>query len=92
MKIFKEELYPDYKQNIKIKSIIANKKSKFQNILIFDSQIFGKVLSLDNIIQITEHDHYGYTEMLTHVPIMAHGNTKKVLVRRRRWSHKTLRV
>ena len=58
MKFFQEKLYSHYKQNILVKKKIIKKKSKFQDILIFDSEMFGKVLCLDVIIQITEHDHH----------------------------------
>ena len=46
----------------------------------YPSKKFGKVLALDKVIQITENDHHGYSEMLTHVPIISHGNVKKVLI------------
>ena len=80
MKFFTEDLYSEYNQKLKIKSIIAKKRSQFQNILIFNSKVFGKVLTLDGVIQITERDHYGYSEMLSHVPIVAHNFIKKVLI------------
>ena len=65
-------------RNISIKKIIVEKNSLFQKILIFDSKYFGRVMALDQVIQITERDHYGYSEMLTHVPILTHGKIKKV--------------
>ncbi|MDB9762565.1 polyamine aminopropyltransferase [Alphaproteobacteria bacterium] len=80
MKIFTEDLYKKYNQNIAIEKKVAEKNSVYQNILIFDSKYFGRVMTLDKVIQITEHDHHGYSEMLTHVPILSHGNIKKVLI------------
>jgi len=80
MHFFNEELYTDYNQNLLIESVIAKKKSKYQKIEIFNSKKFGKVMALDKVIQITENDHHGYSEMLTHVPIISHGNVKKVLI------------
>ena len=53
MKKFTEELYKKYNQNITIEKIITSQKSKFQNILIFDSKYFGRILTLDKVIQIT---------------------------------------
>ena len=46
----------------------------------FDSKYFGRVMTLDKVIQITEYDHHGYSEMLSHVPILSHGKIKKVLI------------
>ena len=80
MKKFTEELYKKYNQNITIEKIITSQKSKFQNILIFDSKYFGRILSLDKVIQITEFDHFYYSEMLSHIPIITHGKVKRVLI------------
>ena len=80
MKKFTEELYKKYNQNITIEKIITSQNSKFQNILIFDSKYFGRILTLDKVIQITEFDHFYYSEMLSHVPIITHGKVERVLI------------
>ena len=80
MNIFTENLYKKYSQNIAIEKKIVEKKSLYQNILIFDSKYFGRVMTLDKVIQITEYDHHGYSEMLSHVPILSHDKVKKVLI------------
>ena len=80
MKKFTENLYKKYNQTISVEKVIVKEKSKFQNILIFDSKYFGKILVLDNVLQITEFDHYFYSEMLSHLPILSHGDVKRVLI------------
>ena len=80
MKKFSEQLYKNYNQNITIEKIITSQKSKFQNILIFDSKYFGRILTLDKVIQITEFDHFYYSEMLSHIPVITHGKVKRVLI------------
>ncbi|MDT4837327.1 Polyamine aminopropyltransferase [compost metagenome] len=40
----------------------------------------GRVMALDGVIQTTEADEFIYHEMLTHVPILAHGAVKSVLI------------
>tara|TARA_B100000700_G_scaffold326611_1_gene438650 strand:+ start:1072 stop:1914 length:843 start_codon:yes stop_codon:yes gene_type:complete len=80
MKKFTEELYKKYNQNITIEKIITSQNSKFQDILIFDSKYFGRILTLDKVIQITEFDHFYYSEMLSHIPIITHGKVKRVLI------------
>ncbi len=80
MKKFTEQLYKKYNQNITIEKIIAKQKSKFQNILIFDSKYFGRILTLDKVIQITEFDHFYYSEMLSHIPMITHGKVERVLI------------
>ena len=71
---FKEKLYRDLYLEIKIKKILINKKSKFQEIKIFDTQTYGRVLTLDGIIQITEKDEAAYSEMLVHPAIQCLSN------------------
>ena len=66
MNTFKEKLHKGLYQGIEIKKILVNKKSKFQKIQIFDTIIYGRVLALDGVIQITEKDEYAYSEMLVH--------------------------
>ena len=56
MNTFKEKLHKGLYQGIEIKKILVNKKSKFQKIQIFDTIIYGRVLALDGVIQITEKD------------------------------------
>ena len=48
--------------------------------MIFETPFFGRVLALDGVIQTTERDEAAYREMLSHVPIFAHGNVKDVLI------------
>ena len=80
MKIFTEKLHAQYSQVFKLSKIVVKEKSSYQKILIFDNEVFGRVLALDDIIQITEKDHHAYTEMLVHFPIIANKSIRKVLI------------
>ncbi|MDE4986448.1 polyamine aminopropyltransferase, partial [Francisella tularensis subsp. holarctica] len=40
----------------------------------------GNVMVLDGIVQNTEKDVFIYNEMLVHVPVIAHGNVKNILI------------
>ena len=51
-----------------------------QDILVFDSETYGRVLVLDGVIQLTERDEFAYQEMIVHVPLFAHPNPKSVLI------------
>ena len=78
--IFKEILHNGLKQEITITKIIVETKSKYQKIQIFDTPIYGRVLVLDGIIQITEKDEAAYSEMLVHPAIQVLKNPQKVLI------------
>ena len=75
-----ETLYPDWGQRFLVKRELARVQSAFQDIVIFDSYSHGRVMVLDGCIQITERDEFVYQEMLAHVPLLAHGDARRVLI------------
>jgi spermidine synthase len=75
-----ETLYPGWGQRFRIVRELARVQSDFQDIVIFESETHGRVMVLDGIIQITEGDEFVYQEMLAHVPLIAHGAAKRVLI------------
>jgi spermidine synthase len=75
-----ETLYADWGQRFLVKRELARLQSEFQDIVIFDSYSHGRVMVLDGCIQITERDEFVYQEMLAHVPLLAHGDAKNVLI------------
>ncbi len=66
--------------SIRIKERIFSTKSKYQKIEVLDSFEFGKVLALDDVINVTERDEFIYHEMLSHVPMFTHPSPGNVLV------------
>ena len=77
---FDETLYPGWGQRFKVTQILAQSMSAFQQITVFESVSYGRVLALDGAIQITEADEFIYQEMLAHVPLLAHGDAQRVLI------------
>jgi spermidine synthase len=75
-----ETLYPDWGQRFLVKRELARVQSDFQDIMIFESTSHGRVMLLDGVTQITERDEFVYQEMLTHVPLLAHGAARNVLI------------
>jgi spermidine synthase len=75
-----ETLYPDWGQRFRVKRELARVQSDFQDIVIFESFSHGRVMVLDGCIQITERDEFVYQEMLAHVPLLAHGHARDVLI------------
>src|SRR5690606_14347239 len=67
-------------QVLPIDEILYEGKTDFQKIAIYKNKEFGRMLMLDGVIQTTEKDEFIYHEMLTHVPLFAHGNAKRVLI------------
>lgn len=84
---YQEKLYADenlvgggYAQQFQVTKVLADTNTGFQDLIIFETPTFGRVLVLDGIIQTTEKDEFVYHEMLTHVPMFAHGDVRDVLI------------
>ncbi len=77
---FSEFHTPDVKHSIRVNRHLYSKKSDYQQIDIFDTPEFGRVLALDNNVMLTERDEFIYDEMITHVPMAVHPNIQDVLV------------
>ena len=65
---------------VAVKDVIADVKSEFQHIQIFDTYAFGKMLLLDGHIQLTELDEKTYHEALVHVPMLSMSEPRRALV------------
>jgi len=57
-------MWPGQAMTLKVNSILHHEKSKYQDVLIFDSTDYGTVLVLDNVIQATERDEFSYVQPL----------------------------
>lgn len=68
------------KFSIKVKKQWYNGHSHYQQIDVFESEEFGRFLTLDGLMMLTEKDEFIYHEMIVHVPMAVHPNVKKVLV------------
>lgn len=77
---FSEKLHNGWQQTFEVTNWLVQTESPFQKIQVFENPLFGKVLVLDGIIQITEKDEFVYQEMLAHVPLLAYGQAEKVLI------------
>jgi spermidine synthase len=77
---FFEHLHKGYAQAIKPTKILADERSRFQAIKIFDTDSNGRVMTLDDIVQITTRDESAYAEMLTHLPLLELGKAERVMI------------
>ena len=69
-----------WRVRLQMDHILFEGRSAFQNIAVFENRAFGRVLALDGIVQTTEKDEFFYHEMAVHVPVLAHGKVRKVLI------------
>ncbi|MBL6599786.1 MAG: polyamine aminopropyltransferase, partial [Alphaproteobacteria bacterium] len=77
---FEEQLHPGLSQRLSMDRVLFREKTEHQDLVIFENRVFGRVLALDGVVQTTEGDEFIYHEMLSHVPILAHGAATRVLI------------
>jgi spermidine synthase len=83
---FREELYNDTALSVKVKEKIVDCQSKtkdgikLQDIVIIDTEKYGKMLVLDGIFQTSERDEIFYHEPIVHFAMFSHPNPKRVLI------------
>ena len=77
---FSEFHTPDVKHSIRVNKQLYSKQSDYQRIDIFETPEFGRVLTLDGNVMLTERDEFIYDEMIVHVPMAVHKQAKDILV------------
>ncbi|WP_350333849.1 polyamine aminopropyltransferase [Coralliovum pocilloporae] len=77
---FSETLHDGIRFSFEADTVLYEQKTEHQHLALIENQIFGKVLMLDGVTQVTSADEFIYHEMMSHVPILAHGAAKNVLI------------
>ncbi len=77
---YTEEHSEDTRFSIRVDKQLYSAKSDFQRIDVFESKEFGRFLTLDGLMMVTEKDEFIYHDMIVHIPMAANPNIKKVLV------------
>lgn len=77
---FTENHTKNVKFSIKVDKQLCSTKSNYQRIDVFESYEFGRFLTLDGFIMLTQKDEFIYHEMITHIPMAIKLDAKKVLV------------
>lgn len=75
-----ELLHDDFRQCLKEATLLYDSETEHQRLRVFRNPTFGRILTLDGVVQVTEGDEFMYHEMMCHVPIFAHGAARSVLI------------
>src|SRR3989442_102120 len=77
-----ETLFDDLglRMSYAVEKVLHETRTEHQHLVLFEQRHFGKVLMLDGATQVTTRDEFIYHEMMTHVPILAHGKARQVLI------------
>ena len=77
---FSEHHTPNTKLSIKVNRQLYSAQSDYQRIDVFESDEYGRFLTLDGFMMTTQKDEFIYHEMITHVPMAVNPNIRSVLV------------
>jgi spermidine synthase len=77
---FTEQHAPGVRFSIKVKQHLFTTQSDYQKIDVFDSYEFGRFLTLDGLMMLTEKDEFIYHEMIVHVPMAVNPQIRDVLI------------
>lgn len=77
---YSEKHTENVKFSIKVEQHLVSKQSEFQQIDVFESKEFGRFLTLDGLMMVTEKDEFIYHDMIVHVPMASNPAIKNVLV------------
>jgi spermidine synthase len=69
-----------FRMTFKVKKVLYEMHTEHQHLVLFEQPFFGKMLMLDGATQITKKDEFIYQEMMSHVPLFAHGDAREVLI------------
>lgn len=77
---FEEENVGAARLGLRIRTLLHEERSPFQKLSLYDTAFFGKVLTLDDVVMLTERDEFVYHEMLVHVPLCSMPRPRRVLI------------
>ena len=80
MEWFTETLHIGWRQQFKVDRVLFHDKTEHQDLILFESPQWGRVLALDGIVQTTTADESAYHEMLVHPALIAHGRVRSACI------------
>ncbi|MGA2894858.1 MAG: polyamine aminopropyltransferase [Xanthobacteraceae bacterium] len=77
-----ETIFDDlgFRMTFQADKVLYELQTEHHHLVLFEQPFFGKMLMLDGATQISTRDEFVYHEMMTHVPLFAHGNAREVLI------------
>ncbi|MGI9950936.1 polyamine aminopropyltransferase [Moorellaceae bacterium AZ2] len=71
---------PSLALSCRITKTLHREKTPYQELAVVETEAFGRMLLLDDVIQTTVKDEFVYHEMISHVPLNTHPHPREVLV------------
>lgn len=77
---YTEKHSKDVRFSIRVTKQLFSEHSKYQQVDVMESKEFGRFLTLDGLMMVTEKDEFIYHDMIVHVAMATNLNIKRVLV------------
>lgn len=76
------EIDPDANSafSLKIRQKLHKEQSKYQRIEIFETEGFGKLMTIDGLVMLSERDNFIYHEMMAHPVLFSHPSPRNVVI------------
>ena len=66
--------------SLKFKRKLHDEQSQYQRIEIYETETFGKLMTLDGLVMVTDRDNFIYHEMMSHPALFTHPKPERVLI------------
>jgi spermidine synthase len=66
--------------SLKVSRKLHDEQSPYQRIEIYETETFGRLMTLDGLVMVTDRDNFVYHEMMTHPALFTHPAPRRVLI------------
>lgn len=66
--------------SLKVTQKLHEEQSPYQKITVYETQSFGKLLTLDGLVMVTDRDNFVYHEMMSHPVLFSHPAPRRVVI------------
>lgn len=63
-----------------VNKILFSEQTPYQRVEVYETDTWGNLLTIDDMVMLSEKDEFVYHEMLSHVGLFAHPNPGKILI------------
>ncbi len=75
-----EQQTPGLRLGLKCAAVLEHRRSPYQEVAVYASDVYGRMLTLDDMVMTTEADEFVYHEMLAHPGLTLCQDPRRVLV------------
>lgn len=79
-KWFTEEHANSLRFSYAVKKLLYSGQSPLQKIDVWDTVFYGRMMTIDDLVMVTEKDEFVYHELISHIPVCYHQKPRSALV------------